>query len=137
MSKYDDIIMLEHPTSKSHPRMSLHDRAAQFAPFSALTGHEALISETARLTDERIIADSNAIEELNCILVHIAQKISHHPLCRITYFEPDEKKCGGSYITVSEHVKEIDPYERIIRTAEGRKIPINEITAIEEISSKT
>ena len=133
MSKYDDIIGLEHPTSKKHPRMSLHDRAAQFAPFAALTGHEALISETARLTEERIIPDSNAIEEINRILVNVSSKASHRPLCRITYFAPDERKSGGAYVTVSERIREIDAYEHRLKTECGRIIPIGDITEIEEL----
>lgn len=64
---YDDIINLPNPTSKNHPRMSLHDRAAQFAPFAALTGHDAAIKETARLTDERLELFERAKQHLKSI----------------------------------------------------------------------
>lgn len=62
---YDNIINLPHPTSKRHPRMSLHDRAAQFSPFAALSGHAAALAETTRLTDRKIELDEDTRAELD------------------------------------------------------------------------
>ena len=64
-NSYDDIINLPHPVSKNHPQMPFRDRAAQFAPFAALTGHDAAIKETARLTDERLELSEEVIAQLN------------------------------------------------------------------------
>ena len=131
--RYADIISLPHPVSARHRPMPAASRAAQFAPFAALTGYEEAVAETARLTEERIIPDSNAIEEINRILVNVSSKASHRPLCRITYFAPDERKSGGAYVTVSERIREIDTYEHKLKTECGRIIPIGDITEIEEL----
>ena len=97
--EYDDIIDLPHPTSRKHPRMSLHDRAAQFAPFAALTGHEAAIKETARLTDRKAELSDEMIAELNDQINIIRDNIGTDQIIAVTYFVPDEKKSGGEYMT--------------------------------------
>ena len=99
--KYDDIINLPHPTSQNHPRMSLHDRAAQFSPFAALTGHHAAIAETGRLTDQRIELDESEIARVDAALQHLQELLPERPTVSITYFVPDERKNGGSYQTVT------------------------------------
>lgn len=106
--RYDDVIWRRHPTSKKHPRMSRMNRAAQFAPFAALTGYEESIEETARLTDRRIELSEYEIEELNAKLNFIQEHIKERPEVTITYFQPDERKEGGSYITVAGKVRRID-----------------------------
>jgi hypothetical protein len=92
---YDDIINLPHPISKNHPQMSMLNRAAQFAPFAALTGHDAAIQESARLTDSQIDLDESAnnilSDKLNCILAKIEEK----PIVELTHFQPDVIKSGG------------------------------------------
>ena len=98
---YDDIINLPNPTSTKHPRMPLSDRAAQFSPFAALTGHEAAIKETARRTDEKLMLSDEVIAELNEKLKLIAETIGTQQVVRITYFVPDNKKAGGAYISCS------------------------------------
>ena len=103
---YEDIINLPHQTSKRHPRMSLYDRAAQFSPFAALTGHEETAKETARLTDQKLELSDDTLEKLSCI----ADMIATHPDVTITYFVPDSKKTGGTYDTYSGKVKKIDEY---------------------------
>ena len=90
--KYDDIIDLPHPTSQNHPRMSLHDRAAQFSPFAALTGHHAAITETGRLTDRRIELDESEIARVDAELQHLQELLPGRPTVSITYFVPDERK---------------------------------------------
>ena len=108
---YDDIINLPNPTSTKHPRMPLSDRAAQFSPFAALTGHEAAIKETARRTDEKLMLSDEVIAEINVKLNLIAETIGTQQRIRITYFVPDNKKAGGAYISCSGCVKKIDEYD--------------------------
>lgn len=128
---YDDIIRYPHPESIRHSRMALSDRAAQFAPFAALTGYEAAVSETARLTDERIELDDCAKAALSDRLRVIADGDAGHCPVSITYFKPDARKRGGEYATAAGTVKKIDEYHRIIVMAGGLKVPIDEIIAID------
>ena len=127
-NSYDDIINLPHPVSKNHPQMPLRDRAAQFAPFAALTGHDAAIKETARLTDERLELSEEAIAQLNERINIIRNNIGIEQKISITYFIPDEKKAGGSYVTcsspfgpinVSGSVRSAFP---IVRSSPGRPL---------------
>ena len=105
---YFEILSKEHPTSKKHPRMSRMNRAAQFAPFAALTGYEESIEETARLTDRRIELSEYEIEELNAKLNFIQEHIKERPEVTVTYFQPDERKEGGKYLTVTGRIRWID-----------------------------
>lgn len=127
---YEDIINLEHPTSKNHPRMSMDSRAAQFAPFSALTGYEENVKETARLTDERIDIDDGLKELLNTKLVIIEENLYKDPLITLTYFIPDKKKDGGKYVSSEVHIKRIDKVEFKIITKENIIIDIDNIINI-------
>lgn len=129
--EYDDIINLPHHVSATHPRMTAINRAAQFSPFAALTGYDAAIKETARLTDERIELNEYIKEALNDRLQIIAERIKEHPEIELTYFQPDANKNGGTYLTVISTVKKIDEYERIVIMTDGTSIPINEIISIE------
>ena len=129
--QYDDIINLPHPTSSGHPRMPLEDRAAQFAPFAALTGHEAAIKETARLTDEKENLSDEVIAVLNDKLNIIAENLGTDQTVDITYFVPDEKKTGGAYVTYSGIVIKIDLYEHILIMTDKTVIPIGQISEIE------
>ena len=128
---YDDIIHLPRHVSKKHPQMALSDRAAQFSPFAALTGHGAAIKETARLTDERVQLDEYMINVLSDRLQIIAERLKDKPEIMITYFQPDEKKNGGAYVTATGTVKKIDVYERIVVMADRQEIPIDDIVGIE------
>ncbi len=128
---YDDIIPLPRHVSKKHPQMALSDRAAQFSPFAALTGHGAAIKETARLTDERVQLDEYMINVLSDRLQIIADRLKDKPEIMITYFQPDEKKNGGAYVTTTGTVKKIDVYERIVVMTDRQEIPIDDIVGIE------
>lgn len=128
--EYDSIIGLPHPTSSKHPRMPLQDRAAQFSPFAALTGHHAAIRETERLTHERTELSEDEKAELNERLLTLSRNLDKEQKVEITYFVPDEKKSGGTYITLSGIVKKIDKYRRTIVMADGTVIPIEEIREI-------
>ena len=129
--KYDDIINLPHPTSQNHPRMSLHDRAAQFSPFAALTGYHAAIKETGRLTDQRIELDESEIARVDAELQRLQELLPDRPTVSITYFVPDEKKAGGSYRTVSGEVKRIDVVAGVIQMTARREIPIKAVFSVE------
>lgn len=128
--KYDDIINLPHHVSKRHPQMSLMNRAAQFSPFAALTGHEAAIQETARLTDSFIELSEDRKERLDEQLQMIMENLEQKPECEITYFQPDEKKTGGSYVTVCGRIKKVDRFEQKIMFTDGTALPINHLFAI-------
>ncbi|QHI73467.1 YolD-like family protein [Aminipila terrae] len=128
---YDDIIHLPHHVSTTHPHMAVSDRAAQFSPFAALTGYDAAIKETARLTDERVAIDEYMKDVLNNKLRIILDRIKEHTQIAITYFQPDEKKNGGSYVTTSGTVKKINEYERIVVMTDDTEIPIDEISSID------
>lgn len=130
-NKYDDIINLPHHTSPTRPRMSAIDRAAQFSPFAALTGYDAAVKETARLTDERIEIDEYMKEALDARIQIIAEHLSDKPEISITYFVPDDRKDGGAYITITGTVKKIDAYEQTIIMTDGTIIPVYEIIQIE------
>ena len=127
---YDDIICLPHPVSRTHPRMAAIKRAAQFAPFAALTGFDAAIRESARLTDERRELDENYISALNEKLRFLTQNINNMPYVSITYFEPDKSKSGGTYLTISGNIKKIDTYEHCIKMNSGVIISFTDITSI-------
>ncbi len=129
--EYDDIINLPRPISKTHPPMSAMDRAAQFSPFAALTGYDAAIKETARLTDEKIELDEYAKDALNERLQILAPRIKEHPEIAITYFQPDAKKNGGAYVTAIGTVKKIDEYERFVVMTDGTAIFIEDIIRID------
>ena len=128
---YDDIIHLPHHVSQNHPQMSLRDRAAQFAPFAALTGYEAAVGETARLTSERRELDPQEAEELNRRLTDLAARLKDRPEVTIEYFVPDERKAGGAYITVTGVVRNISVPERLMILADGTAIPLDDVISIE------
>ena len=124
---YDDILDLPHPTSKKHPRMSMAARAAQFAPFAALTGYGDAIKETARITDQQLELDENEKARLNEKLQLLRQHLPGKPKITITYFVPDTKKAGGSYQTITGFVKKLQEYERRLIMTNGTIIPLDTI----------
>ena len=128
---YDDILDLPHPTSAKHPRMPLSDRAAQFSPFAALSGHGAAIAETARLTDRRIELDEDAKAVLDRKQKLLLALIAEQPEITVTWFQPDEKKEGGRYVTTTGRLKRIDEARRILQMADRTAIPLEDILAIE------
>ena len=129
MGNYDDIINLKRPISK-HPKMSLYQRSAQFAPFAALTGYEGQVKETARLTDRRIELDEEMKLILDLKIQVIKEMLSDNPEVEITYFIPDTKKDGGKYETTINNVKKIDIYNEHIIMQNNLKIEIKEIINI-------
>lgn len=130
MAEYDDIINLPHPVSKNHPRMSLWNRAAQFAPFAALTGYEAAIDETARLTDVQKDLGEYELDALNRKMALLLEEIAENPTVTIVYFEPDGRKSGGAYRTLTCRLKSLDEAEHVLLTTDGQKIPLAGIVEI-------
>lgn len=128
---YSDIINHPHYVSKTRPQMSELERAAQFSPFAALTGYDAAIKETGRLTDERIEIGEETKSVLDMKQQYLLEMISEQPEIAVTYFVPDEKKSGGEYITVTGNLKRIDEYERQMLFTDGKKIPMDEVVDIE------
>lgn len=129
-NKYDDIINLPHHISKKHPQMTLEARAAQFAPFAALTGYEDAINETARQTSEKIELDDEAKEILDNKIQIIKEQIQTKPIITFKYFKPDLKKDGGQYVKATGIVKKIDEYEQKIILENKIEIPIRQIISI-------
>jgi hypothetical protein len=111
--------------------MSAIDRAAQFSPFAALTGYDAAVKETARLTDKKIELDESMKDALSDRLQIIADRVKEYPEIAITYFQPDMKKNGGAYVTATGTAKKIDEYERVVVMTDGTGIPIDEIISID------
>ena len=127
---YDDILHLPHPTSTRHPRMPIVDRAAQFSPFAALTGHRAAIEETARVTDRRIELDEDAKEQLDQTLQLLLERIDEQPEVTVTWFSPDKKKAGGQYHTATGKLKRIDTQESRLILTDGNQIPLEDLLEI-------
>lgn len=132
-NRYDDIINMPYRQSTEREHMSLHDRAAQFAPFAALTGHEDAIEETSRLTDDKIVLDDNAIEKINKKIFDISQHLSEQWNVSVTYFRPDTLKSGGAYLTDVGTIKKIDVADKMIIMDSGMKIDMGQIVGIEII----
>ena len=128
---YDDIIHLPHHVSKTRPQMSLEDRAAQFSPFAALTGYDAAILETGRLTEDKLELGEETQAILDRKQRYLAEIIDTKPEITVTYFVPDEKKSGGAYSTVTGFLKRIDEYGRVLMLTDGRKIQLDAILDIE------
>ena len=129
--KYDNMLHLPHHTSVKHPRMSMLDRAAQFSPFAALTGYDAAVRETARLTDRRIELDEEAKALLDQRLRLLADALADRPVVSITYFLPDRRKEGGAYVTVTGAVKKLDLFQHLLVMDTGEDIPIEEILSVD------
>ena len=128
---YDDIIHLPHHVSKTRSQMSMEDRAAQFSPFAALTGYDAAILETGRLTEDKLELGEETQAILDRKQRYLAEIIDTKPEITVTYFVPDEKKSGGAYSTVRGFLKRIDEYERELVLTDGRKIQLDAIFDIE------
>lgn len=129
--KYNEIMGLPHHVSKNRPQMPMSDRAAQFAPFAALTGYDAAIKETGRLTDERIELDVEALSALDMKYQILMEALDEAPEVTITYFQPDERKAGGKYVSAVGAVKKIDDFERRITMRDGTRIPMDDVLSID------
>ena len=129
--RYDDIIGLPHPTSQRHPRMPIRERAAIFSPFAALSGHGAAIAETARLTDRKMELDEDTKAELDRRQAVLLAHIGEQPEVTVTWFQPDERKDGGAYVTTTGRLKKLDPVHRVLILLDGTSIPLENVVALE------
>lgn len=128
MSRYDDIINRPYPFGSRHRPMPMEARAAQFAPFAALTGHDAAIAETARLTDAK---PELSASELTALAQRLDQAIAVGATVAITWFEPDLLKPGGSYRRTESAIKKVDPIEGLIILADKRTIPLDSLISLD------
>ena len=133
MSEYDDIINLPHHRSVKRPHMSIYQRAAQFAPFAALTGYDAAIDETSRLTDQKLELSDEQADNLNAQIQRIIENVADKPQVEITYFVPDNHKSGGEYVTVTECVRRVDDHNREIVFTDGMTVGIDDVWNIRVI----
>lgn len=132
MKKYAHIVDLPHHQSPTRARMSLSRRAAQFAPFAALTGYEAVIRETARQTQGEITLDESEKGQINACLNRLQAQIGHRPWVSVTFFVPDGKKTGGSYHSIHERVVKIDGNQQKMVMESGKTIQFEKIIRMKE-----
>lgn len=126
-NRYDEIMELPHHVSTTRPQMPMSDRAAQFAPFAALTGYDSAIKETGRLTNERIELDEEALTALNRKYQLLMDTLDDAPEVTIIYFQPDERKAGGQYVSATGTVKKVDTFGRRILLQDGTRIPLDSV----------
>lgn len=128
---YEDMLELPHPVSKMHPQMPRRDRAAQFAPFAALTGYEEAVREAARITEEKMILDEDSKVQLDWKLRCLQEKVKEQPIITVTYFMKDERKKGGKYVTVTGVLKKIDSYTYQFVLENGEEIPVEDVVSLD------
>ena len=131
MNNYDDIINLPHHESSVYKRMPMINRAAQFAPFAALTGYEEAIEETGRITNMKSELDEYIKEDISNKINYLADKENGDKKIIITYFVPDLRKEGGEYVTKSGFVLKVDEVRKELYLDDNTVIKISNITAIE------
>lgn len=132
--KYKDIIHLTRPVSRRHPKMALQDRAAQFAPFAALSGFKEGIQETTRKTTHKKELDENEKNIINDKLTQLVQVLSMPeipPEVTVRYFVADELKEGGAYETKTGQIKKIDLYHHSLVFTDGTQIDIENLMDLE------
>jgi len=131
MTSYDDILHHPHHVSAHHPRMPMIDRAAQFSPFAALTGYDAVVKESARLTDQKIELSEDEKTVLDERLHLLTDALPQQPEVAFTYFLPDNRKEGGAYVTVTGRLKRVDELRRVLLLTDGTEIPIDDILDVQ------
>lgn len=130
--KYEMIINMQRPRNEKHPKMPRLDRAAQFAPYAALSGYEDAVEETARLTEGKIELDEGEIEKINSTLTRLLASPPDTKV-KLTFFRPDKKKSGGAYVTTSGEIAKIDETKGEITLIGGMPIPFTNLLEIYEI----
>ena len=126
--RYDNMFDMERPRYEDLPPMSMHDRAAQFSPFAALTGFDAAIAETARLTDPKVTAAEDLVNEIDQVILDIRERLKKGSvLVRVDYFIPDERKAGGRYVQKTAEVKRLDDYNNSIVFTDGSFVRVTDI----------
>ena len=131
MRKYDDMIHIAWPRPTKRARMSVGDRAAQFAPFAALTGYDAALAETARLTQNPVFLTEESLEELNAQLRLAQARQNEQPRLQMTVYYEDDRKAGGRFESITGNLKKIDLYQGGLILTDGREIPFFRICDLE------
>lgn len=131
MNNYDDIRNHSRYKLKRHQPMSMWSRAAQFSPFAALTGYDDEIDEAARLTDRREEMTEDELNDLNQTFQKLLERASDRPLVSVTYFQPDERKDGGEYVSYTGRFRFFDETERILHFTDRTEIPVDNVFHIE------
>ena len=129
MLRDQELLEMERPVSARHAPMRRCDRAAQFAPFAALSGFDETVQE-ARLTQAQIELAENEREALNDALVRLAARLPEQPEVRLTYFQPDAKKSGGTYRTILTRVRRLDANAQVLVLTDGTRIPFDALLSI-------
>lgn len=133
MKDYRNMLHLPHHVSAKHPPMPIEDRAAQFAPFAALTGYDEEIKEATRRVQQKISLNEDQLAELNEVLQQLKTE-AHHPALEVEYFVPDESKVGGAYVTYCGTLRHLDDYGLLLYFTDGKIVPIDNILKIRIIS---
>ena len=131
---YSDIINLPHHVSKVHPPQPMEKRAAQFSPFAALTGYDDAVEETARYTDSKQELEDEDKAKINAALNALQGRIREQPAVLLESFVPDPKKRGGRYVSTEAAVKKLDPVHRILTLSDGKRIPFDDLFALEPLA---
>ena len=129
--KYDDILRLPHHVSASRKPMAITARAAQFAPFAALSGYDAEVQEAGRLTDRPIEPDEYEKEAMNARLRLLTRHLREKWVVSLVFFQPDERKAGGAYVTRTGTVKKLYETERLLTLTDGTVIPLDDLIALD------
>ena len=129
--RYDDIIARPHPVSAQRIPMARQKRAAQFAPFAALTGYDEVVRESARRTVCRPELEEDAQQALDLRLRLLAEYAHREPTVRVVYFAADARKSGGECRTVQGILERIDPSRRLLLLRTGECVPLNDILSID------
>ena len=130
MLRDQELLEMERPVSARHAPMRRCDRAAQFAPFAALSGFDETVQEAGRLTQAQIELAENEREALNDALVRLAARLPKQPEVRLTYFQPDAKKSGGTYRTILTRVRRLDANAQVLVLTDGTRIPFDALLSI-------
>ena len=125
-----ELLEMERPVSARHAPMRRCDRAAQFAPFAALSGFDETVQEAGQLTQAQIELAENEREALNDALVRLAARLPEQPEVRLTYFQPDAKKSGGIYRTILTRVRRLDANAQVLVLTDGTRIPFDALLSI-------
>ena len=128
---YDDMLQLPHHVSASRKPMAITARAAQFAPFAALSGYDAEVQEAGRLTDRPIEPDEYEKEAMNARLQLLARHLREKWVVSLVFFQPDERKAGGAYVTRTGTVKKLYETERLLTLTDGTVIPLDDLIALD------
>ena len=131
MKSYEDILHLPHHVSPVRQQMTMQERAAQFSPFAALTGYDAVLREAGRRTDARADLTESGQAELDEALRALLAELDRQPEAAVTWFVPDPRKPGGAYVRTEGRVKKLDEYARCITLTDGTEIPLAQVVRVE------